>query len=132
MKLKVKYGGFNPLSTNPAGNFFYWVTTRQILTRFNISGCNPLGWIWVEFKKSKISKYGSFINLNSTGLKKLGFNPFIQPDLGYLGQPELGCNPNFSNGLNKKWVTTRLNFGFQIDPYKGIFYCLNSTHFQPN
>jgi hypothetical protein len=50
------------------------VTTRQILTRLNILGCNPLGWKWVEFKKSKIPMYGLFVNQNSTGLKKQGCN----------------------------------------------------------
>jgi hypothetical protein len=72
---------FNPLSTDPAGlqpKIFILgcnlpVTTRQILTRLNILGCYPpraaTRWKWVEFKKSKIGVYRSFVNQNSTRLK---------------------------------------------------------------
>jgi hypothetical protein len=78
---------FNPLSTNPAGlqpKFYFLgcnfpVTTRQILTRLNILGCNlaRIATRWVgNGLKSKIHMYGSFVIQNSTGLNKLGCNPF--------------------------------------------------------
>jgi hypothetical protein len=61
---------FNQLSTNPARlqpisyltRLKFKVTTLKVLTRLNNLGCNPLSWKWIEFKKSKIQMYRSFVN----------------------------------------------------------------------
>jgi hypothetical protein len=68
-----------------------WAPTQFQQTRpdFNhILGCNPVrvATLWVgnglNVKGQKFAKYGSFVNQNSTGMKKfgcnlLGGNPFL-------------------------------------------------------